>query len=67
MALRNFTRNLRMSLYNFELELDKKKHLGKTVLEMWSQVCVKITMLVNKVTLIKKKVQKSKKHRKLKT
>ena len=59
MALRNFTRNLRIFLDSLELWIENKKNiLGKTVLKIWSQICGKNTMLVQKITL--KKVQKSK-------
>ena len=32
----------------------QKNSLGKTVLEMWSQICGQIAMVINKVTLKKK-------------
>ena len=63
MALRNFTRNLRMFLESFELGVQNKNNsLGKTVLKMWSQICGKIAMLVHKITL-KKKCKKVKTHK----
>ena len=64
MALRNFTRNLHMFLDNFELSIQNKRKncLGKTVLEIWSQICSKIAMLVHKITL-KKNGKKVKTHR----
>ena len=59
MALRNFTRNLHIFLDNFELPIENKKNsLGKTVLELWSQICGQIAMEINKVTL--KKIAKKK-------
>ena len=61
MVLRNFTRNLHMFLDSFELSIENNKiNVGKTVLNMWSQICGRIAMLIHKVTL-GKKVQKSKK------
>ena len=51
MALRNFTQNLRMFLDSFELSIENKKNsLEKTVLEIWSQICGGIAMLIHKVT-----------------
>ena len=59
MALRNFTRNLRMFLESFELLVPNKKNSSrKTVFKMWSHICGIVNMLVHKITW--KKVQKSK-------
>ena len=40
----------------------QKNSLGKTVLEMWSQICGQIAMVINKVTL-KKSAKKVKTHK----
>ena len=58
MALRNFTRILCMFLDSFGLLIENKKnYLGRTVLEMWSQVCGKIAMLVQVKKSIKKHIK----------
>ena len=55
MALCNFTRNLRMFLHNYELEIEnKQKSLGKTVLKIWSQIWENMSYQVQKKTLEKK-------------
>ena len=62
-ALRNFTRNLRIFLDSSEIWIENKKNsLGKNVLKIWSQICGKISMLVHKVTM-KLKCKKVKTHK----
>ena len=54
MAIRNFTSILHIFLDSYELKVQRKENcLGKTVMEIWSQVGGKITMLVHKVTFKK--------------
>ena len=66
MALRNFTRNLRMFRDIFELCKEKEKNNSseKTVLKLWSQILSKMAVLVHEISL--KKSARKKKHINLK-
>ena len=51
-----------MFLDNIELRIENKKSsLGKTVLQLWSQIFAKMAKLVHKMTL-KKKFKKERKN-----
>ena len=58
--LRNLTRNLHTFLDNIDLRIENKNSsLGKTVLQLWSQICEQLTILVHPMTLKKCKKLKN--------
>ena len=58
---RNLRRDLQMFLDNIRLRIENNnKNLGKTVLQLWSQIGQKMANSVSKMTL-KKKFNKQKK------